>query len=64
MSGSFGANAVRLARISARLLGWTPETFWSATPADLVTWLTAPGEGATGLTREDIENMLEREGDG
>lgn len=32
---SFGAAARVAARVAAALLGWTPEIFWAATPADL-----------------------------
>lgn len=31
---SFAASAVGAARLAAAL-GWTPDTFWAATPADL-----------------------------
>ncbi len=31
----FAARARRLAGLAGRLFGWAPETFWSATPAEL-----------------------------
>jgi uncharacterized phage protein (TIGR02216 family) len=31
----FGERASRLAGLSARLLGWLPDEFWRATPAEL-----------------------------
>ena len=34
MTGTFADAAVRAARLAARL-GWTPDIFWRATPADL-----------------------------
>ena len=41
MSARFGASAARLSGHAALLLGWTPDTFWSATPEELATILTA-----------------------
>lgn len=32
---SFGEAAKAAARVSAALLGWRPDEFWTATPADL-----------------------------
>lgn len=32
---SFGDAALVAARVAAALLGWPPELFWAATPADL-----------------------------
>ena len=39
MSQHFGAAAVLLAGIAARMLGWRPEEFWAATPAELASAL-------------------------
>ena len=33
--GSFGERAAALSGVAARLLGWRPEEFWAATPAEL-----------------------------
>ncbi|TPG19948.1 phage tail assembly chaperone [Sphingomonas koreensis] len=35
MSASFGAGAARLAGFAGAVLGWRPDTFWAATPAEL-----------------------------
>ena len=35
MSNAFSGSALALAGHTARLLGWTPETFWNATPQEL-----------------------------
>ena len=35
----FGESACRLAGAAALLLGWRPEDFWNATPAELATAL-------------------------
>ncbi len=32
---SFGDSALLAARVAAALLGWRPDDFWAATPADL-----------------------------
>ena len=46
---SFAASAARLAGLAARALGWTPETFWAATPQDLLNSLgLASDEDALG----------------
>lgn len=45
----FVAAAVRLAGLAGALLGWRPDEFWNATPAELETILTAmapPGNEA------------------
>ncbi|NIJ21625.1 putative phage protein (TIGR02216 family) [Sphingomonas naasensis] len=34
-SAQFCGAAVRLAGLAGLLFGWTPETFWRATPAEL-----------------------------
>ena len=46
---AFGAAAVTLAGVAARLLGWRPDEFWNATPADFAAalggWRDAAGDG-------------------
>jgi hypothetical protein len=50
----FAACAARLAGVAGWLLGWRPEEFWRATPAELACVLRAargedaPGEGVDG----------------
>lgn len=48
---------------AARLLGWRPAEFWSATPAELVMALSAPDTLAAPPppSRELIANMMERD---
>ncbi|MFM5918216.1 MAG: phage tail assembly chaperone [Novosphingobium sp.] len=61
MSGRFGPGAARLSGLAARLLGWRPDHFWHATPAELAAVLcpyTSPGES---LARGDLERMMEQE---
>lgn len=44
MHGRFGESATRLAGAAAACLGWRPDEFWSATPAELAAALQVPGE--------------------
>lgn len=55
----FADQAVRLVPLAARALGWTPDTFWSATPADLALALAEPGTAGAGLTRAELDRLLE-----
>jgi Phage tail assembly chaperone protein, TAC len=41
---SFTAAATRLSGLATILLGWTPDQFWAATPAELSAILSALGE--------------------
>ena len=54
----FCEQAVRLFPLAARALGWTPDTFWAATPADLALALTEPGTAGAGLTRAEFDRLL------
>lgn len=54
MSETFGANAARLAGAAARLLGWRPHEFWSATPAELASVLTVAGGDCAPPDRDTI----------
>ncbi len=60
MSDSFGMAALAFYGIAARLLGWRPDTFWAATPAELIAALAQPGTPAV-LARADLERMMEQE---
>ena len=59
MSESFGAAALGLYGIAARLLGWKPADFWTATPAELTAALVRPGGPAT-LDRAELNRMMEQ----
>jgi uncharacterized phage protein (TIGR02216 family) len=67
MSGPerFSESAARLAGLAGALLGWRPEEFWRATPAELGAVLEAmlPAEPAAG-SRADLERLMERFPDG
>lgn len=60
MSDSFGQAALALYAVAARILGWKPEEFWAATPAELLAALAPPG-GASTLGRADLERMMEHD---
>ncbi len=61
MSDTFGAAALALLPLAARMLGWTPDTFWAATPADLATALADPTALPAPLSRADLDRMLEHD---
>jgi uncharacterized phage protein (TIGR02216 family) len=58
---NFADGALRLAGLVPRLMGWTPETFWNATPAELAAILAPAGEQAAPLTRGELDSLMERE---
>lgn len=57
----FGPEAAQLCGLIARLLGWRPDHFWLATPAEIAAILTPPGDAAEPLTRPEINRLMERE---
>jgi hypothetical protein len=59
---TFGDGALRLAGLVPRLLGWRPDEFWQATPAELAAILTT-GEPASGtpLSRPELTVLMERD---
>lgn len=60
----FTKDALALAAMSARALGWTPETFWNATPDELAACLGSAERGDAPPTRAEIELLIERDADG
>jgi uncharacterized phage protein (TIGR02216 family) len=57
----FSEAAGRLAGLAGALLGWRPEEFWRATPAELGAVLGAiAGGSGDGLTSSDLERLMER----
>lgn len=64
MNQSFGPGAARLAGLAGRLLGWRPDEFWRATPAELAAILAPPAAGAARpLDRTDLNRLMERDHD-
>jgi len=58
----FGAGAVRLAGLAARVLGWRPGEFWAATPAELAAAWAPPEGGARPmpLSRDEFNRLMEQ----
>ncbi len=65
MSARFGPAAMRLCALSMRALGWRPDDFWNATPAELAAILAPEAEAAPQpLTREELGHLMERDNAG
>ena len=60
----FGEEARRLASAAAMLLGWSPDRFWSATPAELMDALRPPAEAGAPADKQTIEALMKRFPDG
>lgn len=58
--GLFKDAAARLAHAASMLLGWRPDEYWNATPAELALAITPPGEANEGPPRADIEALMAR----
>ena len=54
----FGERAVELASYAATLLGWRPEEFWDATPAELMTALGLDRHDSEPVDRVEIERLM------
>jgi hypothetical protein len=64
MSGTFAACALQMAGLVPRLLGWRPDEFWNATPAELAAILIPPaGTDGDPLSRRNLALMMERDAD-
>jgi tail assembly chaperone len=62
VTGCFADGAGRLAGMIPRLLGWRPDDFWEATPAELAAILSADETaGGEPLTRSEFDRLVERE---
>jgi len=62
MTERFGAAAAKLAGQAALLIGWTPDTFWAATPEELASIVTAATPTpAGGIDRTTIAAMMEHD---
>ncbi len=64
MSERFATAALRFAALAARHLGWTPRSFWNATPSELTACLAPPLPGETPPTRAEIAALIERDAHG
>jgi uncharacterized phage protein (TIGR02216 family) len=57
----FSDAAARLAGLAGALLGWRPDEFWRATPAELAGVLAALNGGeAAPMTRDELAKLRER----
>lgn len=57
----FSESAGRLAGLAGALLGWRPDEFWRATPAELGAVLGAmAGEAADAVSRSEFEALMKR----
>lgn len=62
--GAFGAAAISMMAVMARLFGWRPDEFWNATPeevAGLLLSMTAVGDAQPvgGMARAQLQQMME-----
>ncbi len=55
----FSDAAARLAGLAGALLGWRPDEFWRATPAELAAVLGAMAGGAGAAGAEDLARLTE-----
>jgi uncharacterized phage protein (TIGR02216 family) len=54
----FSEGAGRLAGLAGALLGWRPDEFWRATPAELASVVAAMrGEGGETLSAAELERL-------
>lgn len=58
---TFAASAARLAGLAARALGWRPQEFWAATPAELALSLGGEGRADAPPTRAELFELIERD---
>ena len=63
-SERFGDNAQRLAGLAGALLGWRPDEFWRATPAELAAVLGAMMPQGEGVAADDLQRLMEMFPDG
>ncbi len=65
MKLSFTSHARRLAGVTCRSLGWRPDDFWCATPAEIATIFAREGGEDDGmLSRGDFQALMERDQNG
>lgn len=62
---SFSQSAARLAGVAGALLGWRPDEFWRATPAELAVIIAAlAGDAASAADGGDVARLMEMFPDG
>ena len=60
----FTDSAARLAGLAGALLGWRPDEFWSATPAELAAVLNALAGPEAFAPADDLARLMEIYPDG
>ena len=56
---TFAEGAGRLAGVAGALLGWRPDEFWRATPAEVAAVFEAlAGDGAAGANGEELARLM------
>jgi hypothetical protein len=60
VTSCFGEAAARLCGFASMLLGWRPDEFWGATPAELATALVPPELAAEPLEAERLAQLRRR----
>lgn len=64
VSERFAAAAGQLAGLAGRFLGWRPDEFWNATPAELAAILLPPeGLAENPLGRAELARLMEQDND-
>ncbi len=61
---TFAETAIQLAGQSALLLGWRPDDFWNATPAELAAILCVMAPHAQAADRELLAKLMKELPDG
>ncbi|HST37840.1 MAG TPA: phage tail assembly chaperone [Allosphingosinicella sp.] len=60
----FSEGAARLAGLAGALLGWRPDEFWNATPAELAAVIAIMAGEQRGAGAADLARLMERFPDG
>ncbi|MBV9529254.1 phage tail assembly chaperone [Sphingomonas sp.] len=60
MTAKFGNAASRLCGAASTLLGWRPDEFWNATPAELATALAPPEHSAEPMLPDVFADLRQR----
>ncbi len=62
MTDDFASAALALCPVAARVLGWRPQEFWDATPAELAAALgLLAGNNTAGIDRQTLEKLMEHD---
>ena len=59
----FSAAVARLAGLAARVLGWRPQEFWAATPAELALSLGEPSPTDVPPSRAELMTLIAKDAD-